>query len=325
MTPVGSAVSTHHWGEWETGDLLRRKEDAGVRVSLVLPARNEAATVGDLVSRLRAALVDELPLVDELVVMDSDSTDATAAVAAAAGARVHCAADVRPDLGSVPGKGEAMWKALFVTSGDLLVFMDADLLDWGPHFVPALLGPLLSDPDVHLVKAFYDRPRLPTDWADRADRADVPGREGEGGRVTELLARPALALLFPELAGVIQPLAGEWAVRRDHMLGLHVPTGYAVDLAALADTAAAHGLGAVAQVDLGRRAHRHHELRDLGPMAVQCLAALQARAGLRAPDAVTLRQFRATPEGTTATVRDVPLTERPPAAPLLATGAGSRA
>ena len=324
MSAGGSAVRTHHGREWGAADLLRRKEEAGLRVSVVLPARNEAATVGGLVARLRTALVEELPLVDELVVIDSDSTDATADVAAAAGARVHCAADVRPDLGSFPGKGEAVWKALLVTSGDLLVFLDADLLDWGPHFVPGLLGPLLTDPRVLLVKGFYDRPGRP---GGSVDGVGVPAQEGEGGRVTELLARPALALLFPELADVVQPLAGEWAVRREHMLGLHVPTGYAVDLAALVDTVTAHGPDSVAQVDLGRRSHRRQELRDLGPMALQCLAALQTRAGLTHPETVPLRQFRATSEGTTATVRDIPLGQRPPAVSVLAADdrAGDRA
>ena len=301
-----AGLRTHTWDDWSPADLVRHKERDGVRVSLVLPARNEAATVGTLVSAVRTALVDELPLVDELVVIDSDSDDDTAAVAAEAGARVHRSAEVRPDLGSVPGKGEALWKSLFVTSGDVVVFMDADLLDWGPHFVPGLLGPLLTDPGTLLTKGFYDRPRL-------EGGADGAGQEGEGGRVTELLARPALALLFPALAGVVQPLAGEWAVRREHLSRLHVPTGYAVDLAALVDTVTGHGLEAVAQVDLGRRSHRHQELRDLGPMAVQCLAALQSRAGLRPQDPVPLRQFRATPGGTTATLREVPLTERPPA------------
>ena len=301
-----AGLRTHAWDDWSPDDLLRRKAHDGVRVSLVLPARNEAATVGTLVSQVRSALVERRPLVDEVVVIDSDSTDDTAAVAAAAGAQVHRSAEIRPDLGSVPGKGEALWKSLFVTSGDVVVFMDADLFDWGPHFVPGILGPLLTDPATRLTKAFYDRPRLDAD-------PGGAGQEGEGGRVTELLARPALALLFPALAGVVQPLAGEWAVRREHMTGLHVPTGYAVDLAALVDTVTGHGLDAVAQVDLGRRSHRHQGLRDLGPMAVQCLAALQSRAGLRPRDPVPLRQFRATPEGTTATLRVVPLTERPPA------------
>ncbi len=309
MTDSWYAAHTHHWADWPLPGLVACKQRTGTRISLVLPARDEAGTVGRLVAAVRAALVEAVPLLDEVVVIDSDSTDDTAGVAAAAGATVHRASAVRPDLGTVPGKGEALWKSLFVTSGDLLVFMDADLVDWGTHFVPGLVGPLLTDPGVRLVKAFYDRPRLGEDGG--------AGEEGGGGRVTELVARPALALLFPALAGVVQPLAGEWAVRRDHMTSLRVPTGYAVDLAALVDTAQDLGLDAVAQVDLGRRAHRHHALHELGPMALQCLAALQARAGLVAPDPVPLRQFRSTSDGITTVARDVPLSERPPAATYL--------
>ena len=314
MTDRWSAAHSHHWSQWSLPDLLRCKAAAGTRVSLVLPARNEAATVGVLVARLREAMVVDAPLVDQLVVIDSDSDDDTAAVAEAAGAEVHRAAEVRPDLGTATGKGEALWKSLFVTTGDLLVFMDADLVEWGPHFVPGLLGPLLTDPGVHLVKGCYERP------GPAAVGSAAPGRaaaEEPGGRVTELLARPALTLLFPDLGGVAQPLAGEWAVRRDLMTTLQVPTGYAVDLAALVDTVRTLGLDAVAQVDLGRRDHHHQPLRDLGPMAVQCLAALQARAGMSSTGPALLRQFRPTPAGTTSVVREVALTERPPAATYL--------
>jgi glucosyl-3-phosphoglycerate synthase len=134
---------THHWQDWSMTELLAAK--ARCRVSLVVPARNEAATVGDVVSRVREALVDSVALLDEIVVIDSDSTDDTASVAWDAGAVVHRAAEIRPDLGWRPGKGEAMWKSLFVTTGDLLVFMDADLVDWDTHFLPGLLGPLLTD------------------------------------------------------------------------------------------------------------------------------------------------------------------------------------
>ena len=293
--------NTHHWDDWTLEALLAAK--GSTTVSLVVPARNEAATVGDVVTRVRSALVDTVALLDEIVVIDSDSTDATYDVATDAGATVHRSAEIRPDLGTLPGKGEALWKSLFVTSGDLLAFMDADLVAWDPHFVPGLLGPLLTDPSVTLVKGFFER--------------DPAGTDGDGGRATELVARPALALLFPALGGVVQPLAGEWAVRRSHFASLRVPTGYAVDLAALVDTATSLGLDAVAQVHLGRRAHRHQALRDLGPMAVQCLAALHARAGVPHPDHVPLRQFLTTPEATTPTLRDVALTERPPAAAYL--------
>ncbi|CAN5140210.1 glucosyl-3-phosphoglycerate synthase [soil metagenome] len=287
-------LRSHHWDDWTLDDLVAAK--GATRVSLVVPARNEAATVGDVVTRVREALVDTVELLDEIVVIDSDSTDATYEVAAGAGATVHRSAEVRPDLGTFPGKGEAMWKSLFVTSGDVLVFMDADLLDWDTHFVPGLLGPLLTDPVIELVKGFYER----------------PGERGalDGGRVTELVARPLIALLHPELAALVQPLAGEWAVRRSLFASLSVPTGYAVELAALVDTAVVRGIDAIAQVDLGVRAHRHQALLDLGGMATQIIAASLARRGLPAGDEAVLRQFLPGPE---VDERRVLTTERPPA------------
>ncbi|NYG54771.1 glucosyl-3-phosphoglycerate synthase [Nocardioides perillae] len=301
------ASHTHRWQDWPLASLLAAKQRAGVSVSLVVPARNEAATVGDVVARVRDALVDTVALLDEVVVIDSDSTDDTYAVAEDAGARVHRAAEVRPDLGSFPGKGEAMWKSLFVTRGDLVVFMDADLVDWDTHFVPGLLGPLLCQPGVDLVKGFYERPFLGAEPA-----------AYEGGRVTELVARPLLALRHPELAALVQPLAGEWAARRTLLETLSVPTGYAVELAALLDTAATRGVDAIAQVDLGRRAHRHQALRDLGAMATQILAAADARAGggaLPEPGSVVpLRQYHPVDGAVVPLTRDVPVGERPPAA-----------
>src|ERR1700712_3008435 len=150
---------THRWQDWDVGTLLHLKQQTGLTTSLVVPARNEAATVGAVVSRVRSALMETTSLLDEIVVIDSDSSDDTFAVATGAGAVVHRSHEIRPDLGSHPGKGEAMWKSLFVTRGDLVVFMDADLLDWDTHFVPGLLGPLLAGADdgVALVKGFYER------------------------------------------------------------------------------------------------------------------------------------------------------------------------
>jgi glucosyl-3-phosphoglycerate synthase len=277
-----SERNTHHWDDWTLDDLLAAK--AGRTVSLVVPARNEAATVGAVVGRVREALVDTVALLDEIVVIDSDSSDDTYDVAAGAGAVVHRAAEIRPDLGTLPGKGEAMWKSLFVTRGEVLVFMDADLLDWDTHFVPGLLGPLLTRPEVELVKGFYERPMGSGSGA-------VPF---EGGRVTELVARPLIRLLFPDLGGLHQPLAGEWAVRRSLFEQLSVPHGYAVELAALVDTQRLRGTHAIAQVDLGARAHRHQSLRDLSGMATQILAAGLARVGTgpevdERPPAVQLR------------------------------------
>ena len=294
--------NTHHWDDWTLDDLVTARRET--RVSLVVPARNEAATVGDVVTRVRSALMDTVSLVDEIVVIDSDSTDDTYAVATDAGAVVHRSAEIRPDLGSVPGKGEAMWKSLFVTSGELLVFMDADLVDWDTHFVPGLLGPLLTRPEVSLVKGFYERPGV----------GDLGSASLDGGRVTELVARPLIALEHPELAGLVQPLAGEWAVRRSLFSALSVPTGYAVELAALVDTASLHGVDAVAQVDLGRRTHSHQNLLDLGAMAVQLLGAMQSRrAGVETAESVVLRQYHPVDGRIAPAERVVPLTERPPA------------
>lgn len=306
-------ANTSSWCDRTLAELLDAKATSGLTVSLVVPARNEAATVGDVVTRVREALVETTDLLDEIVVIDSDSTDDTFAVATGAGAVVHRSAEIRPDLGSMPGKGEAMWKSLFVTRGDLLVFMDADLLDWDTHFVPGLLGPLLSRPEIALVKGFYERPLR------GAEGAVDDSAAFEGGRVTELVARPLLNLLFPELAGLVQPLAGEWAVRRSLFASLPVPTGYAVETTALIDTVRALGVDAIAQVDLGRRAHRHQALRDLGGMATQIIAATLDRAGLARPpgDGSVLRQFHPVDGHATALDRFVPKAERPPAAGYL--------
>ena len=307
-------MSTHHWQDWDLETLLDRKQQSGLTTSLVVPARNEAATVGDVVTRVREALMETAALLDEIVVIDSDSTDATFAVASDAGAVVHRSAEIRPDLGTHPGKGEAMWKSLFVTRGDLLVFMDADLVDWDTHFVRGLLGPLLADPAVALVKGFYERPLR-----------DLAGNDSvfEGGRVTELVARPLIALDWPELGWLVQPLAGEWAVRRDLFARLHVPTGYAVELAALIDTHRLLGDDAIAQVDLGRRAHRPQALRDLGAMATQIIAVSERRSRGTGPDRVALNQHRAAADGVQTVLREIPLVERPPAADVPPPMAGS--
>lgn len=305
---------TCRWQDWTAEELVAAKQRRGVTVSLVLPARNEAATVGEIVARVRADVVERVGLVDEVVVIDSDSTDGTAAAARAAGAVVHASAEIRPDLGSRLGKGEAMWKALFVTSGDVLAFMDADLTEWDTHFVTGLLGPLLTDDRVELVKGFYDRP---------LDRAGASGElASEGGRVTELVARPLVALHWPELAGVVQPLAGEWAVRRRLLEQLDVPTGYAVELSVLVDAHERSGPDAVAQVDLGLRKHGHQQLRDLGVMAAQIMAMAEQRLSGVAPEGLRLRQF-VWDDGRVAPIdQEVDLEQRPPAVsmPGYATG-----
>jgi glucosyl-3-phosphoglycerate synthase len=286
--------------------LAALKQASGHRVSVIIPARNEAGTVAEVVCQIRDGLVPA-GLVDELLVIDSDSTDGTAEVARAAGATVFAAREVDTGTAGVPGKGEALWKSLFVSTGDLLVFIDADLTEWGSHFVSGLLGPLLSQPDVQLVKGFYDR---------LAD--DLPGASvaaPQGGRVTELCARPLLNLYWPELAAVVQPLAGEWAIRRTLLESLPIPVGYGVEFATLTDTYVRHGLPAIAQVDLGRRGHRHQAVHDLGVMAAEILATAMRRLPggvVPAEPAGTLMQYdRDAPDGWRH--RTVPTLERPPA------------
>jgi glucosyl-3-phosphoglycerate synthase len=304
-------ANTSGWRDHPLGELLEAKAASGSTVSLVVPARNEAATVGDVVGRVREALMETTDLLDEIVVIDSDSTDDTYAVATDAGAVVHRSAEIQPELGSVPGKGEAMWKSLFVTRGDVLVFMDADLLDWDTHFVPGLLAPLLTRPEIALVKGFYERPLVDVGAVSNSDSAAF-----EGGRVTELVARPLLNLLFPELAGLVQPLAGEWAVRRSLFASLSVPTGYAVETTALIDTVRSLGVDAIAQVDLGRRAHRHQALRDLGAMATQIVAAVLQRAEMSTGSTsrgIPLRQYHPVDGQIAPITREVVTSERPPA------------
>lgn len=294
---------THDWRRWTPADLVAAKQATGQRVSLVIPARDEAATIADVVSRLHREFLQAGGLADELVVIDGSSRDRTAQLARDAGATVHDLAAIRPDLGSRAGKGEALWKSQFVTTGDVLVFIDGDLTEWDTHFVTGLLGPLLTSPEVALVKGFYERPL-------RVGASEEPAG---GGRATELVARPVLALTRPDLTQVVQPLAGEWAVRREVFATLSVPTGYGVDVAALVDVHDRLGIDAIAQVDLGRRGHSHQSLRDLGAMAVQVMAAVLGRSGSAVDQHTVLRQFVNGADGHRPALRDVDLSERPPA------------
>jgi glucosyl-3-phosphoglycerate synthase len=283
--------------------LLRARRRGGHRVSVVLPARNEAGTVGRIVAELRDHWVRAVPLVDEIVVMDSDSTDATAAVARAAGADVVRTSDALPGQGSRPGKGEALWKSLAVTTGDLLVFLDADLLGDVAHYVPGLLAPLLTDPSVAYVKGCYTRPL-------ELDSGSVPAG---GGRVTELTARPLLNALWPELAGVVQPLGGEYAGRRSVLEQVPFVSGYGVEIGLLVDLLQVAGLHGLAQVDLGVRRHTSQSQEALGAMAGQVLSTVLARAGTAAASGL-LTQFRHDGSGFVPRSSTVAVDERPPMA-----------
>ncbi|MGH3564624.1 MAG: glucosyl-3-phosphoglycerate synthase [Pseudonocardia sp.] len=292
--------------DWTVADLLAAK--AGRRVSVVLPALDEEETVGAIVAAIVPLTCGPQPLVDELVVMDSGSTDRTVELAAAAGARVVLRTDVLADLEPQPGKGEVLWRALAATTGDVLVYLDSDLVDFDPGFVPALLGPLLTVPGVGLVKGFYRRPlRLETTQADTG-----------GGRVTELLARPLLAALRPELCGIVQPLGGEYAGTRELLESVPFAAGYGVEIGLLLDTHALLGLAGLAQVNLGVRKHRNRSLVQLGVMARQILAVGLARCGLADSGGVLTQFIQVSGEWLpTSTTVDVAL--RPPMREVLAT------
>jgi glucosyl-3-phosphoglycerate synthase len=233
-------------------------------VSICLPARNEERTIGGI---LRCLLpLRELGAVDQIVVVDG-STDGTAEIARRLGAEVHDQATLMPEHGPVLGKGDAMWRSLTVLTGDVVCFLDADSERFGAHFACGLLGPILTGTGSSFVKGFYRRPF----------RAAGVTLEDEGGRVTELTARPLLNLFYPDLAAVEQPLAGEIAARRDLLERLPFVTGYGVDIALLLDAYDAVGLDAIAQVDLDVRQNAHQSLRDLGPMAYAVLQAVAAR------------------------------------------------
>ncbi|MER7004695.1 glucosyl-3-phosphoglycerate synthase [Dactylosporangium sp. NPDC000555] len=284
---------TSSWRDWPADELLDAKGDT--MVSVVLPALDEEPTVGEIVTGIRTLG----PIVDELVVIDSGSVDRTAEVAAAAGATVHHRDDILPSTGSRPGKGEVLWKALAVTKGDIVVYVDADLTDFRPHFVTGLLGPLLDDPGTLMVKAFYDRPLLDLSAAG-------------GGRVTELAARPLLNAHFPELAGVVQPLAGEYAARRTLLESLPFAAGYGVETGLLIDTYRRHGLDAVAQVDLGQRTHGHQDTAALGRMAATIVHTVNARVSPGNPLWPTLTQFERHDSAAVPRVTPVAHPDRPP-------------
>jgi glucosyl-3-phosphoglycerate synthase len=296
---------TSHAADWQASKLVDIKGDT--KVSVVLPALNEQETVGAIVSSIRSRLVERHGLVDELIVMDSGSTDGTYDVAVEAGAKVVRREEVLGEFEPLPGKGEVLWRSLAATTGDVLVFVDSDLHDFTPTFVTGLLGPLLTDPRVHLVKATYDRHLTHGETV-------VPAG---GGRVTELVARPVLNLHWPELAGFVQPLSGEYAARRDLLEQLPFPTGYGVEIGLLVDALRLVGLDGLAQVDLSTRKHRNQEIGKLGRMASEILQVAlerlrrEGRVAMDAP-ATQLTQFERSEDAYVLVTLDMAPSERPP-------------
>ena len=261
--------------EFSAADLAARK--GATTVSVCLPARNEEATVGAIVEVVRAELMEKLGLVDELIVMDDHSTDRTAAVAKDAGATVVACSEVLTHLGNQPGKGETLWKSLFASAGDIVVWCDSDVANFGPHFISGLLGPLLLDDAIGYCKGFYHRP--------------VGADQRGGGRTTELVARPLIALLFPELGDIVQPLAGEYAGRRDVLERVPFVQGYGVEMGLLIDVWRLVGYNAIAQVDLGTRVHRNRPLHELSSQATEVMQVALHRADRTLVNtAITLRR-----------------------------------
>ncbi len=285
--------------DFDVTRLLREKQEQGLTISVCLPARDEEATVGQIVATVRRTLMESVPLVDEVVVLDDGSIDSTAEVATWEGARVIPAEDILLEAGPGSGKGNAMWKSLQVTSGDVVCWVDADIRNFGHHFVTGLIGPLLTNPAIDFVKGYYRRP--------------LHGEPTGGGRVTELVARPILSVLFPHLAGFIQPLGGEYAGRRSLLEQVPFVEGWGVEIGLLVDIVERVGLGATAQVDLGVREHRNRPLDDLGPQATAILATALRRAGLSHIERAALTRFTEAFEPETV---DVEVRERPPIATI---------
>lgn len=252
------AENTFHAHEFaDIAKLVALKERHNVTISVGLPTLNEEKTVGTVIKRVKGALMDRAPLIDQLVVIDSDSEDRTVEIATGLGVPVVKHPEILPETGSHVGKGEALWKSLHVLDGDIVAWIDTDISNIQPRFVYGLLGPLLREPKIRYVKGFYQRP---------IRQGDVLQAEG-GGRVTELMARPLLNLFFPELSGMIQPLSGEYAGRRELLETLPFFTGYAVEIGLLIDILEQAGLSAIGQVDLERRIHRNQPLGNLSQMS----------------------------------------------------------
>lgn len=279
-------------GAMNVRELTDRK--LGRRVSVVVPALDDEDTVAGVVAAVRPLLGG---LVDELIVLDTGSTDRTIARARAAGAAVYTREEALPGVAVRPGKGEALWRSMAVCTGDVIVFLDADLVEPDPEFVPTLLAPLLTESGIVLVKGFYRRPTI--------DDADG------GGRVTQLVTRPLLTALAPALAEIIQPIGGEYATTRAFLEQISIASGYGAEIGILLDCWQRRGLSAIAQVDLGTRVHRDRPTHELAVMSRQVVATLLDRLGIR-DSGIGLVQFFPDETGWRRTPSEVSLADRPP-------------
>jgi len=301
--------NTFHHGEfWDLLELVKVKEKKNLTISLCIPTLNEEKTIGKEVIIFKSELMDRYPLIDEIAVIDSGSTDKTCEVAAAYGADVYLSADILPSQGFKRGKGENLWKAIHQLKGDIICYVDADIKNIHPRFAAGLVAPLIRDDQMHYVKAFYDRPLAFSQGV----------RPSGGGRVTEILVRPLFSLLFPELTALIQPLSGEYAVRRPVLHSIPFPIGYGVETSHIIDVYMKFGLEAFGQTDLDQRVHRNQATLDLGKMSFGILQSFLTRVesyGLvdKLPEMSNIfRQFQAEGNRYEQVLKEIIEEERPP-------------
>ncbi len=297
----------HHSEFWDLKKLVEAKKKKNLTISLCLPTLNEEKTIGKELIIFRSELMERYPLIDEIAVIDSGSNDKTLEVAKNFGADTYLASDILPNLEPKRGKGENLWKAIYQLKGDIIVYVDADISNIHPRFVYGLVAPLIYRDEVKYVKAFYDRPL--------AFSGNV--RPSGGGRVTEILVRPLFSLFFPDLTAIIQPLSGEYAVRREVLEQIAFPIGYGVETSHLIDVYHKFGLEAFAQTDLDKRVHENKPTQALGKMAFGILQTFIKRAkalGIfeKAEHETILRQFQAKRDQYEQNLIEIIEEERPP-------------
>jgi glucosyl-3-phosphoglycerate synthase len=298
----------HHSQFWDLKHLIQAKEQQQLKISLCIPTLNEERTIAKELVLFKSELVDRYPLLDEIAVIDSGSTDRTLDVATDFGAAVYLSSDILPEMGAKRGKGENLWKAIYQLEGDIIVYVDADIKNIHPRFAYGLIAPLIYCPTIHYVKAFYDRPLVMSNEI----------RPSGGGRVTEILVRPLFSLFYPELSALIQPLSGEYAVRRKVLERIPFPIGYGVETSHLIDVYSEWGMEAFGQTDLDQRVHRHQPSRDLGKMAFGILHAFLSRLRSRSlletlpPLTPILRQFQVRDNHYEQVIHELHEEERPP-------------
>jgi glucosyl-3-phosphoglycerate synthase len=301
--------NTFHHGEfWDLLKLVKAKEKKGLNISLCIPTLNEEKTIGKEIIIFKSALMDRYPLIDEIAVIDSGSTDKTAEVASAYGADVYLSSDILPSQGFKRGKGENLWKAIYQLKGDIICYVDADIKNIHQRFATGLIAPLIYHDEMQYIKAFYDRPLAFSQGV----------RPSGGGRVTEILVRPLFSLFFPELTALIQPLSGEYAVRRKVLESIPFPIGYGVETSHIMDVYMKHGLQAFGQTDLDQRVHRNQSTLDLGKMSFGILQSFLNRMesfGLvdKFPEMSNIfRQFQAEGNRYDQVLKEIIEEERPP-------------